>query len=369
MKKSIKYVGMDVHKKTIDVAIAEGDRDGEVRHYGTINHDPDSMAKLLRKLASTGGELRFVYEAGPCGYQLYRHLTGNGLRCTVVAPSLIPRKSGNRIKNDWRDAIALARLHRAGELTAVQVPAPEDEAMRDLTRAREDVKIAERKAKQLVSGFLLRHDFVFSGRTPWSNAYWRWIAEIKMGHPAQQIALQEYVHAVKACGEQGDRLTAQVHELLLQWHWAPVVKAFQAMRGVSVIVAVTAIAELGDLGRFETPSKLMAYLGLVPSEHSSGESRKRGGITKTGNGHVRRVLVEAAQAYRLPARISRTLLVRQQGVPPEVRKIAWEAQLRLCSRYQRLVGRGKPANLVVTAIARELAGFMWAIAREVPAVA
>jgi transposase len=369
MKKSIKYVGMDVHKKTIDIAIAEGVREGEVRHYGTINNDPCSIDKLVRKLVSTGCELQFVYEAGPCGYQLYRHLTGNALHCMVVAPSLIPRKSGNRVKNDRRDAIALARLHRAGELTAVHVPAPEDEAMRDLTRAREDIKIAGKKAKQRLSGFLLRNGFVYSGRTPWSKAHWRWIAEIKMGHPAQQIALQEYVHAVKACDEQVDRLTAQVHELLAQWRWAPVVKACQAMRGVSIIVAVTTIAELGDLSRFEHPSKLMAYLGLVPSEHSSGESTKRGGITKTGNGHVRRVLVEAAQAYRLPARISRTLLKRQQELPPEVCKIAWEAQLRLCSRYQRLVGRGKSANLVVTAIARELAAFMWSIARNVSATA
>lgn len=369
MKESIKYVGMDVHKKTVDIAIAEGDRKGEVRHYGTISNDPDSVAKLVRKLISTGSELRFVYEAGPCGYQLYRYLVGNGLPCTVVAPSLIPRKSGNRIKNDQRDAIALARLHRAGELTTVHVPSLEDEAMRDLTRGREDAKIAEKKAKQHLSGFLLRNGLVFSGRTPWSKAHWSWIAERKMGHPAQQVALQEYVHAAKACGEQVARLTAQIHQLLEQWRWAPLVKALQAMRGVSVVVAVTTIAELGDLSRFEHPRKLMGYLGLVPSEHSSGERRRRGGITKTGNGHVRRVLVEAAQAYRLPARISRALFERQQGVSPEVRKISWEAQLRLCTRYQRLVRSGKPVNLVVTAIAREIAAFMWAIGREVPAAA
>lgn len=367
MNKSIKYVGMDVHKKTIDIAIADGGRAGDVRHYGTISNEPDAIAKVIRKLVATGCELRFVYEAGPCGYQLYRFLAGNDLRCDVVAPSLIPRKSGNRVKTDQRDAVALARLHRAGELTAVQVPLPEDEAMRDLTRAREDAKIAERKAKQHLSGFLLRHGLVFSGRTSWSKAHWNWIAGIKMEHPAQQIALQEYVHAVKACEEQVERLTAQIHQLLGQWRWAHVVRALQAMRGVSVIVAVTTIAELGDLSRFEHPRKLMAYLGLVPSEHSSGESRKRGGITKTGNGHVRRVLVEAAQAYHLPARVSRVLLARQQGVSPEICKISWEAQLRLCTRFQRLVRRGKARNLVVAAIARELAAFMWAIARKVPA--
>lgn len=369
MKKSIKYVGMDVHKKTIDIAIADEGRTGEIRHYGTISNNPDSVAKVIRKLVSTGSELRFVYEAGPCGYQLYRYLAGNDLHCSVVAPSLIPRKSGDRVKTDRRDAIALARLHRAGELIAVHVPLPEDEAMRDLTRAREDAKIAERKAKQHLSGFLLRHGFVFSGRTTWSKAHWAWVADIKMGHPAQQITLQEYVHAITVCCEQVNRLTDQIHTLLAQWRWAPVVKALQSMRGVSVIVAVTTIAELGDISRFEHPAKLMAYLGLVPSEHSSGESRKRSGITKSGNGHVRRVLVEAAQAYRLPARISRALLARQRDLPSEIRKIAWEAQLRLCGRYQRLVSRGKSANLVVTAIARELAAFMWAVAREVPASA
>lgn len=369
MKKIIKYVGMDVHKKTIDITIADEGRTGEIRHYGTISNDPDSIAKVIRKLVSAGSELRFVYEAGPCGYQLYRYLTGNGLHCMVVAPSLIPRKSGDRVKTDQRDATALARLHRAGELTAIQVPFPEDEAMRDLTRAREDAKIAEKKAKQHLSGFLLRHGRIFSGRTPWSKAHWNWIAGIKMEHPAQQITLQEYVHAVTTCGAQVERLTAQIHSLLAQWRWEPVVKALQALRGVSVVVAVTTIAELGDLSRFECPAKLMAYLGLVPSEHSSGESRKRGGITKSGNGHVRRVLVEAGKAYRLPARVSRSLLARQHQLPPEVRKIAWEAQLRLCSRYQRLVSRGKPANLVVTAIARELAAFMWAIAKEVRAAA
>jgi transposase len=365
MRKSIKYVGMDVHKKTIDIAIADGGREGEVRHYGTINNDPDSIAKVIRKLVSTGCELRFVYEAGPCGYQLYRYLAGNGLHCEVVAPSLIPRKSGNRVKTDQRDAITLARMHRAGELTAVHVPHPEDEAMRDLSRAREDAKIAARKAKQHLNGFLLRHGLVFSGRTPWSKTHWNWIATIKMAHPAQQISLQEYVHAVTACGEQVDRLTTQIHTLLEQWRWAPVVNALQAMRGVSVIVAVTTVAELGDIRRFEHPAKLMAYLGLVPSEHSSGESRKRGGITKSGNGHVRRVLVEAAHTYRLPARVSRSLLARQKGLPSEIRKISWAAQVRLCGRYQRLVNRGKPANLVVTAIARELAAFMWTIASKV----
>jgi len=365
MSKTVKYVGMDVHKKTIDIAIADDGRDAEVRHYGTINNDTDSINKMVRKLISTGCELRFVYEAGPCGYCLYRYLSGNSLNCSVVAPSLIPRKSGDKIKTDRKDSITLARLHRAGELTAVYVPTADDEAMRDLTRAREDAKIAERKAKQHLSAFLLRSGNIYSGKSTWSKAHFNWIADIKMAHPAQQIALQEYVRSVTEGSEQVARLLAQIHILLEQWHMAPVVKALQALRGISTIVAATTIAELGDLGRFDHPAQLMAYLGLVPSEHSSGDNKKRGSLTKTGNSHVRRALIEAAQAYRLPARVSRVILGRQKELSSEIRKIAWDAQLRLCPRYQRLIGRGKKINVVVAAIARELAGFIWAIAKQV----
>ena len=262
--------------------------------------------------------------------------------------------------------MSLARQHRAGKLTAVYVPAADDEAMRDLTRAREDAKIAERKAKQHLSAFLLRNGIIFTGKSAWSKAHVNWIADIKMTHRAQQIVLQEYVRAVTECSDQVDRLMTQIHTLLDQWRMAPVVKAIQALRGVSVVVAATTIAELGDLGRFDHPSQLMAYLGLVPSEHSSGESKKRGGLTKTGNGHARRVMIEAAHAYRLPARVSRVLLARQQGLSPEIKKISWAAQLRLCTRYQRLIRRGKPVNVVVAAIAREITAFMWDIAKQIP---
>lgn len=360
--KSIKFIGMDVHKNSIAIAIA----DGEVRYYGEIPNVMSALDKIIRKLVSDNSELRFVYEAGPCGYQLYRHLVGNGFECAVVAPSLIPRKSGDRIKNDRRDAMSLARLFRAGELTAIHVPVPEDEAMRDLSRAREDAKFAQRKAKQQLSGFLLRNGHIYSGKSSWSKAHLNWIAAIKMVHPTQQITLQEYVDAVQGCAQRVQRLTEQVRELVKQWRMAPVVTAIQALRGVSLIVAVTTIAELGDLTRFDHPKKLMAFLGLVPSEHSSGESTKRGSITKAGNGHARRVLVEASQAYRFPARKSRILLERQEGLPEKVLQIAWKAQMRLCARYRRLVNKGKAKNLVVAAIARELIAFMWAIANEQP---
>ena len=368
MEKRIKHIGLDVHKNSIAIAVADNSRNQEVRFYGTIPNRLDVLDKVARKLISDGSELRFVYEAGPCGYPLYRHLTQNGFECMVAAPSQIPKKSGQRIKNDRRDAIDLARLHRAGELTAVYVPDAEDEALRDLSRAREDAKFAVRKAKQQLSGFLLRHGHIYGGKSNWSKAHFNWIADITLPHPGQQITLQEYVDAVQTGCERVERIAQQLEKLAENWRMIPVVKALQAMRGVSFIVAITTVAELGDLGRFDHPQQVMAYLGLIPSEYSTGEKVKRGPITKTGNGHVRRVLVEAAQAYRLPARVSRALAKRHDGLPSQVRNIAWKAQLRLCQRYRRLIARGKPKNVVVTSIARELIAFMWAIAKQVQPV-
>lgn len=362
---SMLYAGLDVHKKSIEIALAEGGRDGEVRRYGRIGGDLDSIDKVVRKLVSRGKSLRFAYEAGPCGYEVYRHLTSLGYECVVVAPSQVPRRSGDRIKNDRRDAMTLARLFRAGELTAVYVPTPEDEAMRDLVRGREDAKRDERKAKQRLGAFLLRHGHRYPGRRSWSQAHMRWISDIKMSHPAQHVTMQEYINTIHERGARVDRLTDQIRELLTIWKMEPVVKALQALRGVSLIVSVTTVVELGDMGRFANPSELMAYLGLVPSEHSSGERNRRGKITKTGNNHVRRALVEAAWTYRFPPRVSRVLLKRQEGIPRQICDISWKAQLRLCGRYKSMMARGKTKQVVITAIARELAGYMWAIAREV----
>ncbi len=369
MKKMIKYIGLDVHKDSIAISIADEGRNGEVRYYGEILNDMNSLDKLLRKIISQNSKPHCVYEAGPCGYYIYRHLTENGIDCCVVAPALIPKKSGDRIKTDRRDSMTLARLHRAGELTGVYVPDTEDEALRDLVRGRDDAKKAQRKAKQQLGAFFLRHNFIYSGKSKWSKAHFNWMADITMSHPAQQIVLQEYIDTIRTCGDRVDRMTDQISQLSRLGRQKDVISAYQSLRGVSLIVATTVSSELGDLRRFERPEQLMAYIGLVPSEHSSGEKKKRGSITKTGNSHVRRALVEAAQAYRFPARKSRRILKRQEGIDDKIIQIAWKAQCRLCSRYRMLVAGGKKSNVAKTAVARELAGFIWAIAQEVPLAA
>jgi transposase len=365
---TVKFIGMDVHKKTITIAIIDQGRKKQPRIYGSIANQPEALDKFCRKMLSTATRLHFVYEAGPCGYGIYRHLTQKGFDCMVAAPSMIPKKSGDRIKNDRRDAAMLARLHRAGELSAVYVPDAQDEAMRDLTRAREDAVAAARKSKQRLNAFLLRNGLTFAGRTKWSKAYFGWLSDITMPYAAQQVALQEYIDTVHESLQRVNRLTDQIRQLVPHWRFAPVVSALQAARGVSLITAVTVLAELGDLNRFDNPSQLMAYLGLVPSEHSSGESIKKGSITKTGNGHARKALVEAAWAYRMQARVSRALLKRQQAVPDRVCQIAWKAQLRLCARYRKLTARGKSKQKVVTAIARELSAFLWAMVKQLQPV-
>lgn len=365
MKHFITSVGLDVHKDSTEIVLAEHSGKQEVRPYGKIGGDLSSLDKAVKKLKREGTELRFVYEAGPCGYEIYRHLTKQGFHCIVVAPSLIPRKTGDRIKNDRRDAETLARLHRAGELTPIYVPREDDEAMRDLCRGRGDAIKAYGSARLRLGSFLLRHGHRYPGKTTWTLAHFRWLAGIKMPHEAQQITLQEYIHAIMECKERVLRLTDMIQKLMPTWSMAPVVSALQALRGVAPLTAATTIAEIGDMGRFNHPRELMAYLGLVPSEHSSGKTTKRGSITKTGNGHVRRALVEAAHTYCHPARVSKVLLKRNEGLPQSIRDIAWKAQVRLCGKYRRLMAKGKSRNMTVTAVARELSGFMWAIAREV----
>jgi transposase len=359
------FIGLDVHKATISVAIAQGERGGEVRHWGSVPHRPDHIRKLVERLAAGGARLHFCYEAGPCGYGLHRQLTELGHDCMVVAPSLIPMKAGDRVKTDRRDATMLAKLHRAGELTAVWVPDAAHEAMRDLVRARATAVRVAGKARQHLQGFLLRHGRIYPGKKGWTKAYRRWLTTVRFTHPAQQIVLQDYIHAVTDAEARIERLTKQIADLLPGWSLAPVVEAVQAMRGVAFIVAVTVVAEVGDFNRFDNPRQLMAYLGLTPSEHSSGASVRRGGITKAGSGLARRVLIEGAWSYRMQARVSRKLLDRVESLPQAVRDIAWKGQLRMCQRYRHLMAAGKPKVVATTAIAREMAGFIWAIARTV----
>lgn len=363
MAEDITFIGLDVHKATIAAVVAEGGRHGEVRALGTIANEPEAVARLIKKLSHEGRCLRFCYEAGPCGYGLYRQIVGAGHACAVVAPALIPHRAGDRVKTDRRDAANLAKLHRAGELTGVWVPDADHEAMRDLVRARRAALHAVRRGRQQLAGFLLRHGRIGTAK-PGTLAYRRWLTTIHFAHPAQQIVLQDYIDALAGAAARRERLTEQIRELLPCWSLAPVVTALQAMRGVDLVTAATLLAELGDLTRFDTPAKLMAFVGLVPSEHSSGPKVRRGAITKTGNTEARRVLIEAAWTYRLPARVSRCLLDRQEGVSQRVRQIAWKAQTRLCRRYRHLSAAGKRASVVTTAIARELVGFVWAIARE-----
>ncbi len=365
MEKSNMYVGLDVHKNSISVSVAEAGRDGEVRFFGRIGNTRRAMCRLVERLSRDERMLCFCYEAGPCGYGIYRQLSGLGKDCVVVAPSLIPRKPGMRVKTDRRDSGMLARAHRAGELSAIWVPDAEHEAMRDLVRARGAAVRDVRKARQRLSGFLLRQHRLY-GRKSWSQAHRRWLAKLSFEHPAQQIVLQEYLDAVDTAETRRDRLTREIEELLPEWSMAPVVAAQGAMRGFAMITATTLIAEMGDLRRFDSPSQAMASVGLVPSEHSSGDKTRRGPITKTGNRRARTALLEAAWTYRFPARVSRAIQDRSEGLPKSVRDIAWKAQTRLSARYRRLILRGKKPQVAVTAIARELVGFAWAIAHQVP---
>ena len=359
------YVGLDVHKDTIAVAVALPGRE-EPEYRGEIKNQRKSLLRLIRSLSPHGEVVSFCYEAGPCGYGVYREIIETGHHCEVVAPSLIPRRAGERVKTDRRDAVKLARLHRSGELTAVWVPGEEQEAMRDLTRAREDMKAIELKARQRLGAFLLRHGRVYrAGKSRWTQQHFRWLEEQKFEHPMQQVVFQEYVDTVTEARRRVVGLEGQMREALERWSLRPVVEGLMALRGVDVVTAMTVLAEVGDLTRFDSPRELMSFLGLVPSEHSSGGRRRQGGITKTGNGHVRRVLVEAAWSYRFPARKTRHLRCKASAAPPAVQAMAWAAQKRLCARYLHLFHAGKVKCQVTTAVARELVGFIWAIACEV----
>jgi len=363
------FVGLDVHKDSIAVAHAAGGSSAPPVFVGAIGSRQADLDQLLRRLQSKAASLAVAYEAGPSGYGLYRYLTAKGVACQVVAPTLIPRKPGDKVKTDRRDAITLARLLRSGDLTPVYVPSVEDEAIRDLCRARDAARVTMKDAKLRLKALLLRLGLHYVGRADWNAAHQRYLAKVVCPTPAQQIVFQESVRAVDEHVARVARLEAELREATPHWRLAPVVEALQALRGVQWLVAITVVAELGDLTRFDNPRQLAAFVGLIPSEYSSGASRRQGGITKAGNGRARRALIEAAWAYRHPAKVSAHIQLRIDRLPKPLQDIGWKAQVRLCKRFRRLTARGKHPNVAVTAIARELIAFMWAIAKAVPLTA
>lgn len=363
MKFTTKYVGLDVSKEKIAVAIADEGR-GEPRYFGMIPNTPESLRKLVKKLGSSE-QLKFCYEAGPTGYGIYRVLLSMGIDCKVIAPSLIPQKPGDRVKTDKRDAIRLAKLYRAGELTAVHVPNKEDEALRDLVRAREDAREDELRAKHRLTKFLLRHDIhPPKGTNKWTYAYKEWLDGLSFEYPIQKVVFEEYRQHLVEIQQRIQRLEKEIELQSQDGYHAPMIQALQVLRGVATITATALVAEIGSFQRFKTAKQFMAYLGLVPSESSSGEVRKQGKITKTGNQHARRLLIESAWSYRYKPVVKGKLKKRQEGQPASITSISWKAQHRLHNKYYRLLLKGKAAPKAITAVARELAGFIWAIAKE-----
>jgi len=363
----ILFTGLDVHNDTIAVSLAPSDST-EVRRYGIIGGQHDDVLRLLKKLsgAHPGVALKFCYEAGPRGYPLCRFIRRQGAECLVVAPSKVPRQPGDRVKTDRRDADQLARLLRAGELSGIYVPDPQDEAVRDLIRARYQVQRQQHRARQQLKMFLLRQNIRYAGTKPWTAAHLRFLATVKVAFAEQQFVFQEMVNVISEAGQRLERYEKQIASVVAGWRWQPVVAALMSLRGVALLTAATLVAELGDLHRFASAPQLMSYLGLCPSEHTTGNDRQQGGITKLGNGIARKAMIEAAWNNSRPARVSRTVLARQEGLPKAVTEAAWNAQTRLQQRYKHLTGVGrKKSQVAAAALGRELAGFVWAIGRMV----
>jgi transposase len=365
-ERTTRFLGLDVHKATIAVAVAEPS--GPPVLYGTIANDPGAVRKLVNQLGR-GANLVAAYEAGPTGYTLQRQLTSLGVDCQVVAPSLVPRRAGDRVKTDSRDALALVRLLRSGDLTSVWVPDSEHEALRDLVRARYDAKVDLLRARHRLTKFLLRHGvYPPQGVKHWTARHQAWLSQQTLQQAPAQVVFEDYLATMRAAEDRVRRLETSLQRCAQDSSQLALVVALQALRGIGFLSAVTIVAEVGDLRRFPNPRQLMAYTGLVASEHSSGQSRQRGGITHTGNPYLRHVLVQAAHNARYLPNNSWELKQRQQGLPPDLVELAWKAQVRLHHRYRHLLGRlGRPK--AVTAVARELAGFVWAVGQRMEAMA
>lgn len=363
--KNVRFVGLDVHAQTIAAAVVEAS--GDVRSLGVIANRPEPVRKLLKKLGRPE-QLRVCYEAGPTGYALYWQLTRLGVKCEVIAPTLMPMKAGDRVKTDRRDAERLARSYRSGDLTSVWVPDEAHEALRDLVRAREAAKKDQLRARHRLAKFLLRQGrSTPEAMSAWTNRHLTWVREQRFEHAAHEATLSDYLHEVEHAGNHIERLERAIDAAIesVPEKMRAVIEALQALRGVAQISAVSIVAEIGELSRFARPKQLMGYSGVVASEHSSGERVRRYGITKTGNAHLRRIVVEAAWAYRHRPSCAGALKKRQEGVCEEVKEIAWKAQHRLHDRYRKLVARGKNKQQAATAVGRELLGFIWAIGMQV----
>lgn len=357
----VRFIGLDVHADTIAVAVAEPS--GDVRSMGTIPNRAESIRKLVKKLGSAA-QLRVCYEAGPTGYVIYWQLTGLGVHCDVVAPTLVPVKAGDRVKTDRRDASKLARSYRAGDLTPVWVPDAAHEALRDLVRAREAAKKDQLRARHRLGKFLLRHGRrPATAMTPWTQRHLTWVRQVQFEQPAQEATRLDYLHEVDHVADRIERLEHAIEDAV---QTAPagmraVIEGLQALRGIALVSAVTIVVEVGKLSRFPRAPQVMGYGGMGAREDSSGTRMRRGGITKTGNAHLRRIAIEAAWAYRHRPAVGRALRKRQATLSEEVKAISWKAQVRLHARYRKLLGRGKCQQHVVTAVGRELLGFIWAI--------
>ncbi|MGG1311587.1 IS110 family transposase [Cohnella laeviribosi] len=364
MKDTTKYVGLDVSKEKISVAIADSGRE-PARYFGVIAHRPETVRRLLKKLG-TPDQLELCYEARPTGFELYRWITAMGYSCTVIAPSHTPSRPGDQVKTDRRDSERLAQLFRAGELTAVHIPSREDEALRDLIRLRADAKEDLHRCRQRIIHFLLRRMIQQPAemKRRWSKKYREWLEKLTFDYESEQLTFQEYLYAHRECEERLKRVEAAMVEQALKGTRAEIIQAVQALRGIALTTAITIVAEIGSFRRFRSPAQLLAYLGMVPRKYSSGQTVKRGSLTKTGNRNVRRVFIEAAWSYRHRPAVKGELAKRLENQNPEFQSISWKAQYRLHNKYLRLLRRGKHSNLAIAAVARELVGFVWAVACE-----